>query len=131
LAFSSISNNTLYEYDPTTGTWTDKLNLTGLIAGIGNGREGSTLFAIGDYGYFMNGLRGNSEWIFYNDVYQYDPVSNSLRRIMDYPGRERSNSANFVIGNKAYIGTGIRIDNNFNTFLFSDFYEFDPSQLKD
>jgi len=79
------------------GLWTQKASLpaTGRYDGIG--------FSIDNFGYA--GLGYNDSKTF-TDFWQYNPSSNSWKKMADFPGKGRIWPATFVIGHKAYVICG-------------------------
>lgn len=78
-------------------------------------------------GYLLGGGATNID-IYYNllnDAWMYNPISNSWSQLEDFPGKPRAGATVFVIGNKAYFGTGRSNPGG----LLNDFWEFDPSKL--
>jgi N-acetylneuraminic acid mutarotase len=91
------------------GYWTQKANFP---AGP---RMEATSFAINGKGYVSCGIGTFSD---YNDLWEYDPASDSWTQKADLPGVPRSSPISFVINNKAYVGTGYP--------ALSDLWEYDP-----
>lgn len=60
-----------------------------------------------------------------SDFYEYNPTTNTWTTKANFGGGLRSKMASFVIGNKAYVGTGA------NSTAFTsgsvDFWEYDPA----
>lgn len=83
-------------------------------------REEAVSFSIKNKGYIIGGIDENGNYK--NDVWEFDPVSLNWIQKNNFPGGQRAHAVAFVIGTKAYVGTG----SNGNT-LFNDFYEYDPS----
>jgi N-acetylneuraminic acid mutarotase len=104
----------LWQYDPATDTWTRKADFEGLA------RTEAVGFALNGKGYIGTGLdeRGTN-----NDMWEYDPVNDRWTQSANLTdpntfSLQRKQALCFVIGNKAYIGTG-----NGDR---KDFWEFDP-----
>ncbi len=102
----------VWEYDPTTNTWTQKADCGGGLRG------GAVGFTIGSKGYIGTGGDGN---IAYKDFWEFDPIANTWTQKADFGGTARSEAAGFSIGSKGYIGTGYD-----GTFL-NDFWEYDST----
>lgn len=90
----------------------------------GSARHRCAAFAIGNKGYMglghiNSGPLGN---ILYEDIWEYDPASDSWSQKADFGGGLRYHTVSFTIGNKAYVGTG---RNNFSAYE-RDLWEFDP-----
>ncbi len=109
----------VWEYDIVSNTWRQKSNFPG------QKRFRATAFSINGIGYLVSGEnKDGSNSILMNDVWRYDPASDIWTQLGDFPGPKRSGAAVFVIGNKAYFGTGLS-----PTQYVNDFYEFDPLKL--
>jgi len=108
-------SKSVYEYDPANNLWSKKGDFGGV------GRYDAIGFAINGRGYIGAGVGGSGEKL--QDVWEYNPTTDSWTRKLDFPFG-RSKMAGFVIGLKAYFGTGEGSPNNsFN----KDFYEYDPA----
>ncbi|HAS45877.1 MAG TPA: hypothetical protein DCS93_35675 [Microscillaceae bacterium] len=57
-----------------------------------------------------------------NDFWEYDIQTYTRKQIADFPGRARTFTASFVIGNKGYIETGQLLDSKHT----KDLWEYDP-----
>lgn len=88
----------LWEYDPSTNSWTQK-------AGLSTGRYLCASFSINNKGYICLGSTTTSAPTI-QDVWEYNPASNSWVQKNNFPGTPRYSSATFVINNKAYIACG-------------------------
>lgn len=116
----SFLGNTLkdfYEYDPATNIWTLKAPYPG---NGGNGLYYSTGFSLLGKGYVCCGKRGPSSYS--NELWQYNPTTNTWISKAAFTGVSRYGGAAFVIGNYVYFGTGA--DENVYT---QDFYRYDPT----
>lgn len=111
-------------YDTRAKQWTRKNDFPGVA------RTGATGFSIGNKGYLCFGANttGDVNWVWFKDLWQYDPDSDSWTKLQDFPGQARFNAVSFVIGNKAYVGTGNYRYNRWTpaTYL-NDFWEYDPT----
>jgi len=110
---SSPSTNTL------PGSW-DKL---GDYAGIP--RDGAVGFTIGNFTYVGTGFNYAS-LTYLNDIWKYDPSSDSWYPVAPFPGQPRTNAVAFTLNGKGYVGTGYNILNG-STNPLSDFWQFDPT----
>jgi N-acetylneuraminic acid mutarotase len=116
-AFWGTPLSDFWEYNPATNTWTSK---TAFPGNSGFGTYYSTGFSLLGKGYFCCGKDGPSNYS--NNLWQYDPATNSWLQKTDIPGAKRYGGIAFVIGNYAYFGTGT--DEN---ILTNDFYKYDPT----
>lgn len=105
----------VWKFDTSSSAWTRMTDTP-------TGQYGGTGFAIDGKGYLIAGL-DNSGSYGYN-VLMYDPVTNTWQTVATVPGDSRMSAVAFVVGSKAYFGTG----KGYNGFL-ADFWEFDPSKL--
>jgi N-acetylneuraminic acid mutarotase len=78
------------------GKWQQKANLP-----LTPGRTGAVSFAIGGKGYFVG---GSENPVYHNDVYAYDPATDSWTQKTSCPGNHFLFPACFVIHDIAYIG---------------------------
>ena len=116
-------NQDFWEYDAVSDVWTQLPDFPGTA------RSGSSSFAINSYGYVFGGskeyLGVSGSYDYRKEVWQYDISQKNWLRLEDFPGEAREFAVAFVIGNKAYYGTGTGTVNS----ILSDFWEFDPSKL--
>jgi hypothetical protein len=94
--------------------WTQKDNFGG------GGRTFAVGFCIGTKGYIGTGNAGVGAY--YNDFWEYDPITNAWSQKANFGGASRSAAVGFSIGTKGYIGTGTN-----GSSFFNDFWEYDPS----
>jgi N-acetylneuraminic acid mutarotase len=106
-----------WEYNPATNSWTSKAPYPG---NSGGGIYYASGFAVSGKGYFCCGKRGSS-W-YSNELWEYNPLSNSWLAKAAFPGGARYGGVAFSIGNYAYYGTGT--DEN---VLTNDFYRYNPA----
>ena len=79
--------------DMNGGEWVQKKSFPGELRGL------MIAFTDGNFAYV--GM-GNG----YNDIWRYDPVSDSWSHVTDFPGKPRRYPMVFVLNHKAYIGLG-------------------------
>lgn len=110
--------NYFYKYDHQENSWE---NISSLPS---DDRAFGISFAIGQYGYVGLGQNcigsGLCTPVYFNDLWRYNPLNDSWAPMADFPGDPRSYSSCFVIGEKAYITGGSRVDHY-------DLWEYDPS----
>lgn len=104
----------LWEFDPSSNTWTQRADFPG------NGRTLGVGFSIGAKGYVGTGYDGTNN---YKDFYEYDPATNSWTAKTDFGGAARRQAVAYVLGNKGYIATGY----SGGSTNYSDVYEYDPA----
>lgn len=110
-------------YDTRSKVWTKKGDFPG------GARTAATGFAIGNKGYlcFGSNTPGDENWIWYKDLWQYNPEDDSWVKLQDFPGHERYLAVSFVINGKAYVGTGNYRYSRWTTATYlNDFWEYDP-----
>ncbi|MBI4931378.1 MAG: gliding motility-associated C-terminal domain-containing protein [Bacteroidetes bacterium] len=97
---NGMFQNDFWEYDPVANTWTQKANMGGVIRATASG------FSVGGYGYIGTGFDWNANCL--ADFWRYDPANNTWTQMGNFSGGKRIDvdRATFVIGNKAYWGTG-------------------------
>jgi len=98
------------------GPWFEKANFGG------EARHRTTTFAIGNAGYFGLGHINSGIDVEYEDFWKYDPATDSWSQIANYPEGQCFHAVSFVIGNKAYVGTGRLPSGSFS----KKFFCYDP-----
>ena len=83
-------------------------------------REFCVAFAINGKGYIGLGQDCNNNYL--ADMYEFDPVANTITRVADFPGGPRESAAAFVIGDRGYVGSG-----NYRGNVTKDFWSFNPN----
>lgn len=116
-AFMGTPLSDFWQYDPVTNTWTNKTSYPG---NFGGGAYYVTGFAVSGKGYFCCGKLGASTYS--NELWEYDPTTNSWLQKANFPGGIRYAGVGFAIGTNAYYGTGA--DENIFT---NDFYKYTPA----
>ena len=101
IGHGAVNYDDFWEWDPFTDTWIQKATFPG------GPRTLAVAFSIGHKGYIATGWSSNAYTYngAYNDLWEYDPVSNSWTQKASMPCPPTMNGAAFVIGNKAYIVT--------------------------
>lgn len=95
-----------YSYDPSSDTWTQLGDFGGAE------RQAAIAFTLDGYGYVGTGYNKN----YLNDMWRYDASDDSWTSIPSLPSKRYFATA-FVIGDRAYVGTG----KNNGSYLY-DFY---------
>jgi N-acetylneuraminic acid mutarotase len=106
-----------YEYNPATNTWTAKANF------IGTPIFGATATVVGNKGYVVCGDDWNPNYWRHNEMYAYDPGSNSWSYASTFPQDGRRDPVGFTINGKIYVGTGS--DNSY--VECNDWWEYNPT----
>ncbi len=114
-----------WEYDPANDTWTRKADFPG------GWRDEAVAFVIGNRGYVGTGKgasvvgQGNLK----NDLWEYNPFTDSWTQMADMPAAKRCNAVAFAIDGKGYVGTG-GTGGTGPSFTagttYGDFWEFTP-----
>lgn len=121
---SSPSNNDIWQYDPATNTW-------GQISDFTNDRIYAACFSIGNKGYvcsgcYWDGTSGTQPFVFYQDMWAYDPSTNAWTQKANFPGTGRNGAIGFEIFGKGYVGMGLHRENTGANTYYNDLYEYDP-----
>ena len=99
-------------------TWEKKTSFPG------SKRARSVAFAIGNRGYMACGE--DTLDIEKNDLWEYDPGSDSWTQKASLPGPGRRDAVGFAIGLKGYVGTGIDAPLSAIGNVLTDFWEYSP-----
>jgi N-acetylneuraminic acid mutarotase len=115
--YDSLFNvtNDFWEYDTLSNSWQQRASLPAPA------RNAAVGFSIGMKGYISTGDDGNSQTVYYNDLWEYDPLTDQWTPRANFPGQARTNAVGFSIGNKGYLGTG------YYGPPCNDFWEWDQS----
>lgn len=116
---SSCYATVFYEYDPALDVWT---SLADFPPGL---RTSAISFSIQGKGYVGTGLDLHGPGHGTNDLWKYDPQTNSWSQKADFPGGSRYWAAAFVIGNLAYLGTGSNLSGSGSAHM-RDFWAYNP-----
>ncbi len=99
------------------GTWTSKAAM-----GIStSARAEAIAFSIGHKGYM--GLGTDFNGTLFQDLWEYDPITNAWTQKANYGGAARRLAVAFAVSGKGYVGTGSVVGNLFTT----DFWEYNPT----
>ncbi len=96
-----FADRNMYRYDPVNDTWTKVSSYPGL----GNDVTGRIVFSTSSLGY-AGGGRDLYSGISYSDFWSYNPLTDTWKEEVAFPGESRFNSISFSIDNKGYIGFG-------------------------
>lgn len=107
-----------YSYTLWQDDWDDEVSLGGLnFDGID--RASASGFSLNNKGYICLG-QGESNG-FFDDLWEYDAVSQTWTQKADFIGTPRREAVSFELDNKGYVGTG-----QDDSGLTRDFYKYDP-----
>ncbi|MCH1910579.1 galactose oxidase [Leptospira noguchii] len=112
--------NDLWEYDPTTDSWTQKVSIP-----VPLGYRHASGFALNGKGYYGLGIDNNST--LYKNWREYNPITNQWVSKLNFPGSARFGAVSFTIGSKGYLGTGATTDYSDGNNVKSDFWEYNPT----
>ncbi len=90
----------------------------------GDKRERCVSFSIGNKGYFATG-QDTSDTV-KNDLWEYDPVTDSWTQKANLSGSVRRNAISFTIDNYAYVGLGADSAIAPNGNILSDMWKYSP-----
>lgn len=107
----------LFVYDPATNSWAQKAD----IPGVTTYRAFGTGFAINDKGYMT--LGADAGGIYPNDLWEYNPATDSWSQKADFPGQARTTVSSFVLNGRAYVLGGVTADN----FYSNEVWEYNPA----
>ena len=108
--------NDFYRYDPTNDSWSTLTNFPGGARGFSYGTEYK------GKGYIGFGIGVNASGVFYyDDLWEYDPATDTWKELASCPGDPRRHPAFLVANDKLYLGCG----NNANGQDLRDWWEYD------
>jgi IPT/TIG domain len=110
--YNDNTTNVFGEYDAVADVWTQRSGPPGKVGASG--------FSIDGLGYQVGGAYPNSTG---KEFWIYNGLSQTWTQADDFPGAARAEAIVFVVGQKAYYGTGRGINGN-----LKDMWEFDPSK---
>lgn len=113
---SGFELNDHWEYDQPTDTWTQRPNFPGTK------RTRATGFSLNGTGFLLGGQRQDETKL--KDFWYYNPATQTWTQWTDMPGSGVASAVAFVIGDKAYIGTGLG-----PTDYLSTFWQFDGAKF--
>lgn len=106
-----------YSYDPVTDGWTTLPDFPGLARGYSYGVTTATKAYLG-FGYYENEV--TLEGVALNDLWEYDPITESWTELASCPCVERYHPAMVQVNDKIYVGLGA---NEFGDL--DDWWEYD------
>jgi N-acetylneuraminic acid mutarotase len=107
--------NDLWEYNPTTDTWLQKLAMPSI------GRSGSVAFVINDVVYIVGGKTSTNNAI--PETWMYNPITNSWTQLANLPINGIWRGVSFTNNSKGFVGLG---KNNLDHY-HKLFYEYAPT----
>lgn len=106
-----------WEYNPIANDWTAKADFPG---GGDTGVYQATAFSALGKGYVVGGKIGSNAYL--NEMWQYDPVTDSWIGRTPFPGGVRYQMMSFVVEDKAIVGMGTD-----NDVLRKDLHQYNPA----
>jgi N-acetylneuraminic acid mutarotase len=105
-------------------TWFQRASFPGPY---GTTRQAAISVSVGSKGYVGLGIdaQGTTNWL--KDFWEYNAVTNSWRRLPDFPGTGRLDAMAFVIGSNIYVGGGNQGNSRFIGSYLTDFYVFNTA----
>jgi N-acetylneuraminic acid mutarotase len=103
-----------WQYKRTSNSWVQRADVGNII------RNEACAFAVNGKGYILTGDNCSSGTN-YKDVLEYDPQTDSWTQLPEFTGAARRYMNAFVIGNKAYCGSGTSGVN------YNDLWEYDQT----
>lgn len=83
-------------------------------------RTGNFYFAAGGFGFI--GCGEDSNFVLKNEVWRYNPNTDTWQQMSNFPGASRKFATAFSLNGKGYAGTGLS-----DTSLMKDFWAYDPA----
>jgi N-acetylneuraminic acid mutarotase len=108
----------MYSYADWNDDWDSELSIGG-PNGDGLERGSASSFSINNKGYICLGQSQYSPYM--NDLWEYNPETQSWTQKADFIGTARKQAVSFAINSFGYVGTGQDA-----TGLKKDFYKYDP-----
>lgn len=101
-----IGGNSLYEFNTISLTWTKKQAFPGNYRYYGTSFtfNGKVYYGFGEGYYPAPSCCNNGQY--FNDLWQYDPATDTWTFLQNAPFEPRSRIIQFIIGNTAYLGFG-------------------------
>lgn len=87
-------------------------------------RERATGFSVMGKGYLFGGQ--DTAEVIHKDLWAYDPSTDTWAQKADLPGSARRDAVSFVIGNYAYVGTGMDSVSAPVGLTLKDFWRYNP-----
>jgi N-acetylneuraminic acid mutarotase len=98
-ALGSWTHRDIWEYKPANDTWEKKLDLLNIVYNINLMRLWAVSVSGNSKAYFGTGSDNTAIWMKrFSDLYEYDPVTNTCKRVEDMPGLGRTQAFGFSIG---------------------------------
>jgi len=112
-ATGNILYEDIWEYDPSSNTWTQKANYGGGL------NYHAACFVVDNIAYVGGGRIPSGSYT--NEFWKYDVSTNTWTSISNFPGPARRGAIAFTVDNKGFVGTG-----QTTSGVSKDFYSYDP-----
>lgn len=94
----------MYSYTFWQDDWDDETSIGG-ASGSGLARGSASSFSLNNKGYICLGQGETNP--FFNDLWEFDPITNTWSQKASFIGSPRRSAVSFTIDSLAYVGTGI------------------------
>jgi len=114
------NSSDLWEYDPILNSWTQKASFPGPA------RYSSSVFVLNNKAYFCSGAYWNGApggYTPYNDVWEYNPATNSWLQKNNFPGAGRHDAFAFSYAGMGYLCFGQAA----NQSRLNDLWQYNPT----
>ncbi|HEV7232526.1 MAG TPA: gliding motility-associated C-terminal domain-containing protein [Bacteroidia bacterium] len=105
-----------WRFDPVANTWIQWVRFPGTA------RRGAVGFSLCGYGFLCMGTDERN--MYPDDVWMFNPHGYAWTQVASFPGTTRWDVPSFVIGNKAYLGTGAYGVSFAGFEILNDLWEF-------
>ncbi len=116
--FNTQNYSDFWQFDPTSGVWTQKANFPG------TGKRNFANFQLNGIAYVAFGAYGSTGLS--DELWAYDPVTNIWTQKNDIPSGGRWGVFTLMLNGKAYLGLGNGSGSSSNPQFRNDFYQYDP-----
>ena len=126
---NGVYENDVWEYDPTTGLWTEMRNITDEDSDNSFDDDYTSIARIDGVGFSLNGLgylATGSAGSMITTIWEYDPQADLWAEKTSFEGASRTNAVGFAIGSYGYVTTG-----RSSSYYFDDIWCLDPNKEYD
>jgi len=117
--------NDFWEYDPSTGLWNEKREISNVDDDNDYDDEYTTIARINGVGFTIGGkgyIAGGSTSTLIGNVWEYDPVNDLWEEKTSFEGANRTEAVGFGIGSIGYVITG-----RSSNYYLDDIWGLDPN----
>ncbi|WP_319481402.1 kelch repeat-containing protein [uncultured Draconibacterium sp.] len=121
---NGVYEDDLWEYDPSTGYWTEKRAISDDDDDLSYDDDYLSIARINGVGFTLNGLgylATGSIGSMISNIWEYDPQLDLWTEKTSFEGTSRTEAVGFAVGSRGYIATG-----RSSTYYFDDIWTFDP-----